>query len=75
MVHEWAARSGGSDVANGLLAMLAAVPTEQLATRADLERMAVGLSDLPGELLSLGRDPRVFRPHMICTILYALLPE
>ncbi len=57
MVHEWAARSGGSDVADALMAMLPGFPTEELATRADLERMATGLrgemSELRGETAQL----------------------
>ena len=54
LVHEWAARSAGPDVADALMAMLPPFPTEEIATGADLERMTVVLrgeiSELRGEL-------------------------
>ncbi len=43
LVHEWAAHSGGPDVAEALMAMLPPVPAAELATRADIERMEAGL--------------------------------
>ena len=50
LVHEWAARSAGPDVADALMAMLPPFPTEEIATGADLERMAAGLRGEMSEL-------------------------
>ena len=57
LVHEWATRSAGPDVADALMAMLPPFPTEEIATGADLERMTVVLrgeiSELRGEMTEL----------------------
>ena len=50
LVHEWAARSAGPDVADALMAMLPPFPTEEIATGADLERMTAGLRGEMSEL-------------------------
>ena len=57
LVHEWAASAAGPDVADALMAMLPPLSTEEIATGADLERMAAGLrgemSELRGEIAQL----------------------
>ena len=57
LVHEWAASAAGPDVADALMAMLPPFSTEEIATGADLERMAAGLrgemSELRGEMAGL----------------------
>jgi hypothetical protein len=50
LVHEWAARSAGPDVADALMSMLPPFPTEEIATGADLERMTAGLRGEMSEL-------------------------
>lgn len=50
LVHEWAARSAGPDVADALMAMLPPFPTEEIATGADLERMTAVLRGEMSEL-------------------------
>jgi len=50
LVHEWAARSAGPDVADALMAMLPPFATEEIATGADLARMAAGLRGEMSEL-------------------------
>jgi hypothetical protein len=66
LVQEWAARSGGPDVADALMAMLPPGPAVELATRGDLARMETGLrgdmaalrSVLRGEMAELRGELR-----------------
>ena len=72
LVHEWAARSAGPDVADALMAMLPPFATEEIATGADLERMAAGLrgemselrAELRGEMSELRGEMSELRGEM-----------
>jgi len=72
LVHEWAARSAGPDVADALMAMLPPFPTEEIATGADLERMTAVLrgeiselrAELRGEMSELRGEMSELRGEM-----------
>ncbi len=72
VVHEWAAGSGGPEVADALMAMLPPFPASDLATRADLERMEAGLrtdmgglrAELRGEMAELRGEMAELRAEL-----------
>ena len=74
IVHDWAAESGGPEVAAALMANLSPVPPSELATKTGLERLGSELrvemagvkiemvelgSELRGEMHQLGSELRV----------------
>ena len=81
LVHEWAARSAGPDVADALMAMLPPFPTEEIATGADLERMAAGLrgemselrAELRGEMSELRGEVRGLLPRLYAANLLGMM--
>ena len=56
IVHDWAAESGGPEVAAALMASLSPVPPSQLATKTDLEHFGGALRV---EMHQLGSELRV----------------
>ena len=66
IVHDWAAESGGPEVAAALMANLSPVPPSELATKTDLEHLGGALrgevhhlgSELRGEMHQLGSELR-----------------
>ncbi len=81
LVHEWAARSAGPDVADALMAMLPPFPTEEIATGADLERMTAVLrgemselrGELRGEMSELRGEMRGMLPRLYAANLLGMI--
>ena len=63
IVHDWAAESGGPEVAAALMANLSPVPPSELATKTGLERLGselrVEMAGVKIEMVELGSELRV----------------